>query len=203
MCTSIHFPVNAMIINKRKSINESTINQSMKSLQCRITLYILCYKSTLLIINFSRCLVVDCGPLPSPKNGDVTYKDSLFGSAALYECRNGFAIQGVSTRKCLQSGKWSDSAPLCNGKAYQTAGAEIEALISNCSIFYLLCMGRTAVQCSQLRTSGNLQVVVSGTMMGATATYTCSSGFQVTGTRVRTCISGGVWSDQEPSCKRK
>lgn len=119
------------------------------------------------------CKLIDCGPLPAPQNGDVTYKDSLFGSVALYECRSGFAIQGVSTRKCQQSGKWSDSAPVCNG----------------------------AQLCSQLRSTGNLQVVVSGTTMGSTASYTCINGFQLAGARVRTCMSGGVWSDQEPTCK--
>ena len=64
--------------------------------------------------------MVDCGDLPAPSNGEVMVSTTEFGSTATYSCNDGYTLEGVSTRTCLASGSWSDSAPICTGE-YQKA----------------------------------------------------------------------------------
>ena len=39
--------------------------------------------------------------------------------------------------------------------------------------------------------------------MGATASYTCNSGYTLSGNGVRTCQASGVWTNSDPSCNRE
>ena len=41
-----------------------------------------------------------------------------------------------------------------------------------------------------------------GLTEGSNAIYTCNSGYQLSGERIRTCMSNGNWSGQEPTCLR-
>ena len=54
--------------------------------------------------------------------------------------------------------------------------------------------------CIELSNPDNGNVTWTGLTNGSTATYTCDSGYQLTGDQIRTCSSTGVWSGQEPSC---
>ena len=38
---------------------------------------------------------------------------------------------------------------------------------------------------------------------GAKANYSCMEGYNLNGTKTRTCNSNGTWSDQEPTCESK
>lgn len=69
-----------------------------------------------ILILFS-ILVVNCSPLTDPVNGIVTVTRTTFDGVAIYECDNGFDLQGldgVTTRICLASGLWSGSDPTCD-----------------------------------------------------------------------------------------
>lgn len=60
----------------------------------------------------------------------------------------------------------------------------------------------TAVECPALRDPENGLVDVSGSTVGATATYTCNSGFVLVGVQRRVCQREGAWSGEEPTCER-
>ncbi len=44
---------------------------------------------------------------------------------------------------------------------------------------------------------------MSGNVEGSVATYSCDTGYIVTGLSQRECESNGKWSGMEPTCERK
>ena len=59
----------------------------------------------------------DCGSLTDPANGSVTLTAGTSGQTATYSCNTGYILVGDSTRTCQATGKWSGSAPTCEGIA--------------------------------------------------------------------------------------
>ena len=59
--------------------------------------------------------VVNCDGLTDPENGTVTLPGTTFNSTATYSCNDGYNLVGDTTRTCLASGSWSDTAPTCTG----------------------------------------------------------------------------------------
>ena len=60
-----------------------------------------------------------------------------------------------------------------------------------------------AVQCPALSDPENGAVSTTGTGVGDTATYTCNSGYELSGSDTRTCQSNGEWSGSAPTCEGK
>ena len=54
--------------------------------------------------------------------------------------------------------------------------------------------------CGSLPGPANGRVEFTGTTEGATATYSCDSGYRLEGSSTRTCLSSG-WSGTAPSCE--
>ena len=68
------------------------------------------------IIIFLILVVVDCGSLTDPANGQVDLTSgTTFGQTATYSCNTGYNLVGDSTRTCQATGEWSGSAPTCQG----------------------------------------------------------------------------------------
>lgn len=61
----------------------------------------------------------------------------------------------------------------------------------------------TASSCGPLDNPANGQVTISGSTIGATATYTCNRGYVLRGVVSRVCQTTGVWSGVEPICEGK
>ena len=57
-----------------------------------------------------------------------------------------------------------------------------------------------SVTCQELSAPANGMVTVTGQRSGATATYSCDSGYEVDGSVTRTCQATGMWSGSEPTC---
>ena len=65
---------------------------------------------------FLISVVVDCGSLTAPANGQVDLTSgTTFGLNATYSCNTGYNLVGVSTRTCEATGVWPNSAPTCQG----------------------------------------------------------------------------------------
>ena len=65
---------------------------------------------------FIILIVVDCGSLTDPANGQVDLTSgTTFGQTATYTCNTGYNLVGDSTRTCQATGQWSGSAPTCQG----------------------------------------------------------------------------------------
>ena len=60
--------------------------------------------------------VVDCGALASPAHGQVKAPDTIFNSVAIYSCNVGRVLTGDEIRICLETGRWSGSAPACTSR---------------------------------------------------------------------------------------
>jgi len=63
-----------------------------------------------------------------------------------------------------------------------------------------LCVG-IPVYCFMLKNPSDGEVMFRGNSFGATASYTCHSGFIMRGSRLLYCNSDGIWSHQPPTCK--
>ncbi len=62
----------------------------------------------------------------------------------------------------------------------------------------------TAVDCGGLANPLNGQVSTSsGTTFMLTTTYTCNTGYTLTGANTRTCGGDGQWTPDAPTCLRK
>ncbi|XP_066265871.1 E-selectin-like [Branchiostoma lanceolatum] len=146
-----------------------------------------------------------CSPLPAPANGGVSgsisYGDeptfaydteynlaavqcnaqtaptnggvsggNSFGDEVTFTCDTGYNLGGSSTTTCQADTTWSNSPPTC-----------------------------TAVQCSP-RTAPTNGGVSGGSSFGDEVTFTCNSGYDLTGSATTTCQAGGTWSNSDPTC---
>ena len=60
-----------------------------------------------------------------------------------------------------------------------------------------------AVDCGTLAAPQNGQVTLTATTFMSTATYSCNSGYNLSGSGTRTCQASGTWSDTAPTCDCK
>ena len=61
-------------------------------------------------------------------------------------------------------------------------------------------LSHVAIDCGSLVDPANGAVSVSGTTFNSTATYSCNTGYTLTGDDMRMCLETGFWSDSEPLC---
>ena len=59
------------------------------------------------------------------------------------------------------------------------------------------------VDCGTLTNPQNGNVTLTTTTFMSTATYSCNSGYTLSGNETRTCEASGTWSDTAPTCDRK
>ena len=67
-------------------------------------------------------------------------------------------------------------------------------VLSVCATLYYV------VDCGNLTDPVNGNVMVSGTLEGDTAEYSCTEGYELNENATRTCESNGTWSGEEPTC---
>ena len=73
---------------------------------------------------------------------------------------------------------------------------------SKCRNLHNIFLILTAVDCGLLIDPANGQVTLTaGTSLGQTATYSCSTGYNLVGDSTRTCQATGVWSGRVPTCQ--
>ncbi len=79
---------------------------------------------------------VDCGPLPSPPNGNVaTPSGTTVGNVALYSCDEELVLIGSTVRFCGNNGLWAPDTPTCEGQWYF-----VEDLIYGELFYLIICM---------------------------------------------------------------
>ena len=117
------------------------------------------------------CAIKNCGALTGPTNGSVSAPTTTYGATATYSCNTGFNVVGTATRTCLDTGTWGGSAATCAPK-----------------------------DCGTLTAPANGSVSAPTTTYGATATYSCVTGYGASGSSTRTCLDTGLWSGTAPSC---
>ena len=65
------------------------------------------------------------------------------------------------------------------------------------SAFLLL----TTAVCPDMLNPANGIMIMTGTAVGDTATYTCDPGHELVGAPTLTCLGDGQWSDPPPVCQ--
>ena len=61
----------------------------------------------------------------------------------------------------------------------------------------------TVVDCGLMDNPGNGVVSFTATTYNSVATYSCNTGYTLTGDDTRTCQSSSLWSGSEPTCTGK
>lgn len=61
-------------------------------------------------------LVISCGGLPSPPNGNKIGTLTVYGATAIFTCNTGYTLVGSHVRECLANGLWSGTETQCLGK---------------------------------------------------------------------------------------
>eukprot|EP00117_Sycon_ciliatum_P039828 scpid16353/ scgid29370/ CUB and sushi domain-containing protein 3; CUB and sushi multiple domains protein 3 len=118
------------------------------------------------------CQIVDCGDPGTPSNGGKTLTTTTYGSSASFTCSEGYELVGSSRRECTASGQWSGTQPVCN-----------------------------AIICSNPGDIENGGRDGSSLLLGSTVTYFCNPGYQLVGSRQRTCQSNGRFDGNAPICQ--
>ena len=121
------------------------------------------------------------------ENGNVTFTATIFDSVATYSCNSGYTLTGDASRRCQGDGTWSGSIPTCIG-IYETSFK---------SLVYLVL---SLVDCGALDNPDNGMVDVSETVLDSVATYSCNTGYTLTGDATRTCQGNSTWSGAIPTC---
>ncbi|XP_064387742.1 sushi, von Willebrand factor type A, EGF and pentraxin domain-containing protein 1-like isoform X2 [Halichondria panicea] len=117
-----------------------------------------------------EAVVINCDTAPSISNGSPgTPTSTTYRGTVTYSCNIGYQRSGPSTVTCQASGSWS-TRPSCN-----------------------------AVSCGNPPTVPNGLRRFTGTTFGETATYSCNTGYQLSGSATVTCQASRNWSAR-PSC---
>lgn len=119
-----------------------------------------------------QCLPIDCGNPGKPLFGRRELNSTTYQSIVNYSCVNSsYQLVGLTTRRCLANGSWSDNLPSC--------------VLVNCGSPELIPLGR---------------VNFSNTTVGSIATYDCHEGHRLAGIAEQTCLHNGTWSGFVPTC---
>ncbi|WAQ97855.1 SVEP1-like protein [Mya arenaria] len=164
-----------------------------------------------------------CASLAHPSGGTVTATKHGATTSAHYTCVVGYTLDGAYFRECQPGGSWSPADPptcvYCANIGIPSSGdvklfsdGLTSQANSTCGLGYHLvgdvtrtCLtsgvwsGTTpACECNDPTQPEHGSVVADG----LTANYTCSQGYSLAGSAMRTCQSGGLgWSDSDPTCE--
>ncbi|XP_073531495.1 CUB and sushi domain-containing protein 1 isoform X2 [Phyllobates terribilis] len=117
------------------------------------------------------CIVISCGDLPTPPNGNRIGTLNVYGATTIFTCNTGYTLVGSHVRECLANGLWS--------------GIETRCLAGHCGSPDPIVNGHI---------SGD------GFSYRDTVVYQCNPGFRLVGTSVRICLQDHKWSGPTPVC---
>jgi CUB/sushi domain-containing protein len=176
------------------------------------------------------CSPADCATAPSPANGVVTTTGTTFGSTATYSCDPGYDLSSTDARTCQADGTWSGTTPTCasvecgsppglgyTGSVSVTGTTYGSTATYTCNLGYSMTGAKTrtcqadgtwsgitpactVVDCGSPPDTANGSFTITGTTYNATATYTCKTGYSLSGFSMRTCQADGTWSTPAPLC---
>ena len=114
-----------------------------------------------------------CPEPESPEHGSVTLRGNLTaGTEALFSCDPGHQLLGDTVTRCRLGGSWEAPPPVCR----------------------LIDCGRPPEPTHGTRTLNG------GTLLGDVATFSCPEGYNMTGSRSRSCLNDGTWSGEPAQC---
>ncbi|XP_048086105.1 CUB and sushi domain-containing protein 1 [Alosa alosa] len=123
--------------------------------------------------NMPECSVINCGDPGVPANGLRLGSDFTYSRSVSFQCAPGFTMDAdrASTLICTKDRTWNGTKPLCK-----------------------------AIVCGPPPSIPNGQVMGSDFQWGASVSYSCNQGYQLSLPTVLTCQGGGNWSGEKPQC---
>ncbi|XP_040823013.1 CUB and sushi domain-containing protein 1 [Ochotona curzoniae] len=96
-----------------------------------------------------------------------------YGAQVLLSCNPGYYLEGPRLLQCQTNGTWStgEERPSCK-----------------------------VISCGSLSFPPNGNKIGTLTVFGATAIFTCNTGYTLVGSHVRECLANGLWSGTETRC---
>ncbi|KAM6149501.1 CUB and sushi domain-containing protein 1 [Erethizon dorsatum] len=96
-----------------------------------------------------------------------------YGAQVLLSCSPGYYLEGRRLLQCQANGTWSlgDERPRCK-----------------------------VISCGSLSFPPNGNKIGTLTVYGATAIFTCNTGYTLVGSHIRECLANGLWSGSETRC---
>ncbi|XP_035691423.1 P-selectin-like [Branchiostoma floridae] len=169
---------------------------------------------------------VQCPVLTAPTNGGVSGGNS-YGDVATFTCDSGYSLSGSATLTCQADTTWNGASPTCAAGLCPTLTPPTNGAVSGsnslgdvatftCNSGYNLVGGSTrtcqtdltwsgssptctAVQCPVLTAPTN-GGVSGGNSYGDVATFTCDSGYSLSGSATLTCQADTTWDGVSPTC---
>ncbi|XP_019614808.1 PREDICTED: CUB and sushi domain-containing protein 1-like [Branchiostoma belcheri] len=125
------------------------------------------------------CTPVECPARASPANGAVSPTGAVsYPNGITFTCNSGYVLKGAAASTCQADGTWSNPAPTCTRKM--------------------------SVECPALTAPANGAVSPTGAVSYPNgATFTCNTGYVLSGAATSTCQADGTWSNPAPTCTRK
>ncbi|XP_019626708.1 PREDICTED: CUB and sushi domain-containing protein 3-like [Branchiostoma belcheri] len=119
------------------------------------------------------CPPVQCAARAAPANGAVTPTGAVsYPNGVTFTCNSGYTLSGQATPTCQSDTTWSHPVPTCQ-----------------------------AVQCPALTAPANGAVSPTGAVSYPNSvTFTCNSGYTLTGATGSTCQADGTWSSPVHTC---
>jgi hypothetical protein len=115
-----------------------------------------------------------CTGAMAPMNGMVSATSAPYPTSVTYSCNTGYTLEGATLAQCRADGSFSAGPPTCRPNAcFETLTNPANGMVNRT-------MGAT----------------------GDVATYSCASGYTLSGTAMRTCLPSGTWSGSAPTCER-
>ncbi|KAH3700409.1 hypothetical protein DPMN_075385 [Dreissena polymorpha] len=113
-----------------------------------------------------------CGLLSAPSNGAIQLSGTHFLDTAVFSCHRGYQLSGPPSLTCQLNALWDNILPVCQLR-----------------------------DCGRLAAPSHGSVTLTGTVFGSVATYTCNTGYYVSGIINRVCTENGTWGGAETSCR--
>ncbi|XP_042118808.2 CUB and sushi domain-containing protein 1 isoform X2 [Peromyscus maniculatus bairdii] len=119
------------------------------------------------------CTIISCGDPGTLPNGIQFGTDFTFNKTVSYQCNPGYLMEPPTspTIRCTKDGTWNQSRPICK-----------------------------AVLCSQPPPVPNGKVEGSDFRWGASISYSCVDGYQLSHSAILSCEGRGVWKGEVPQC---
>ena len=134
-----------------------------------------------------------------PSNGEITSCSSgsigvgYEGDTCNFTCNTGYELTGSNTRTCQSDMSWSGSDVCSRGEHF--------------TYIILSIITTFSVSCPSLTHPNNGTITCSLGDDGVpfyedTCSFTCNTGYELTGSDTRTCQSDGNWSGSDDVCRR-
>ena len=118
------------------------------------------------------CEEILCDPLPKLPHGNVKCSDdNRHQSVCRFVCEEGYRIKGSRSSICSTDGSWSADMPVCD-----------------------------QIRCDVLSAPDNGSKDCSGEIFGETCNFACNTGFDLSGSELRTCQADGTWTGVPVHC---